>query len=92
MICFGKEQIEEGAERMKIYMKDGLRMQIKAEKPELLEAEFGRHAGYVHIRLWEPDHKGSFVLMTISKENLIFIDYENANEAKVQMEFDDHWE
>ena len=63
---------------MRIYMKDGLRMQIKAEKPELLEAEFGRHAGYVHIR--------------ISKENLIFIDYENGKETGAGMEFEDHWE
>ena len=32
---------------MKIYMKDGLRMQIKAEKPELLEQAKIEHKGRV---------------------------------------------
>lgn len=75
---------------MKIYMKDGSRIRLKTELLNDLEVDIGSHGGYVHVRKYDDKaHVTYYTLLTIPRESIVFIDYENAKDAGVIVDFKD---
>lgn len=73
---------------MKIYMKDGRKIRIKTETLNDLEVDVRAHSGYVHIKkYYDKAHVTYYTLLTIPRESLICIDYENAEDAGAIVEF-----
>ena len=73
---------------MKIYMKDGIKVTIKEDDQEELEADFGFRDGYVNINSWDLEHKNCITRMIIPKEALIFIEFD---ETAGRMVVDESW-
>lgn len=73
---------------MKIYMKDGIRVTIKEDDQEELEADFGFRDGYVNINSWDLEHKSCITRMIIPKEALIFIEFD---ETAGRLVVDESW-
>ena len=68
---------------MKIYMKDGMRATISNDENNPIIVSFD--SGYVHVKQYSKDMKESYTRLTVPKENLIFIDYENeGNDGKIE--------
>ena len=75
---------------MKIYMKDGSRLRIQTETQNDLEVDVGSHRGYVHIKKYCDRARATwYTLFTIPKESIVFINYDNAKEAGVTVDFKD---
>lgn len=67
---------------MKIYLKDGTT--IKYENDPDIIADLNGVDGYIIINKVMPDKISYFTIMTIPKESLNFIDWENSEEAGVK--------
>lgn len=75
---------------MKIYMKDGSRLRVQTETQNDLEVDVGTHPGYVHVKKYhDKAHVTYSTLFTIPKESIVFINYENAEEAGATVNFKD---